>query len=101
MLSGRSILCSWIILFLIKQAPEVKALNRREAKQSPEALTDPVKTAVLRNWKRRVLGEKWMSENFTVPVPEEVQYQYYICAEKRLLLFRTKYVVIFRDKSWL
>lgn len=79
----------------------MKALNRREDKESPEALTDPVKTAAVRNWKGPVLAEKWMSENCAVPVPEEVQYRYYICAEKRLLLFRTKYVVIFRDESWL
>lgn len=54
MLCGRSIPCSWITLFLIKQVPEMNDLNRREAKQHPEALTDPVKTAAVGNCTRQV-----------------------------------------------
>lgn len=50
--------------------------------------------------KSSVLAERWISENFTVPVLKVVQYQFCVlCKKKRLPLFRTKYLVIFRDES--
>lgn len=53
-LCGRIILHSWIMLFLMKQAPEMKVLSRTGARQSPEAMTDPVKITAFGNCERQV-----------------------------------------------
>lgn len=40
--------------FLMKQALEMKVLSRREARQSTEAMTDPVKITAVGNCERQV-----------------------------------------------